>query len=254
MTLSVETDEGYELEGLTVKDKKGKEVALEEKEGKFIFSMPASNVEVTAAFRKLPKEEPNEDITPPPKEEPDPIVLPFTDVPEKAWYYEAVAEVYGRGIMTGLSETQFGPEAPASRGMVVTMLYRMEGEPAVRGGTRFTDVPERKYYAPAVAWATEVGLVNGYGDNTFRPNEGITREQLVSILYRYGKWKGQDVSQREDLSGFFDVGRISPYARESMAWAKAAGLLNGTDWGGIDPGGAAERGQTAAILVRFWGK
>ena len=254
VTLSVETDEGYELEGLTVKDKKGKEVALEEKEGKFIFSMPASNVEVTAAFRKLPKEEPKEDITPPPKEEPDPIVLPFTDVPEKAWYYEAVAEVYGRGIMTGLSETQFGPEAPASRGMVVTMLYRMEGEPAVRGGTRFTDVPERKYYAPAVAWATEVGLVNGYGDNTFRPNEGITREQLVSILYRYGKWKGQDVSQREDLSGFFDVGRISPYARESMAWAKAAGLLNGTDWGGIDPGGAAERGQTAAILVRFWGK
>ena len=169
---------------VVAKDKKGKEVALEEKEGKFIFSMPASNVEVIALFRELPKEEPKEDITPPPKEEPDPIVLPFTDVPEKAWYYEAVAEVYGRGIMTGLSETRFGPEAPASRGMVVTMLYRMEGEPAVRGGTRFTDVPERKYYAPAVAWATEVGLVNGYGDNTFRPNEGITREQLVSILYR----------------------------------------------------------------------
>ena len=76
----------------------------------------------------------------------------------------------------------------------------------------------------------------------------------MSILYRYGKWKGQDMTQREDLSGFFDVGRISPYARESMAWAKAAGLLNGTDWGGIDPGGAAERGQTAVILVRFWGK
>ena len=251
ITLSVEAEDGYEMEELKVRDKKGKEITLKEKEGKYTFSMPASDVEVIALFRELPKEELKEEPTPPPEKEPDPIVLPFTDVPEKAWYYDAVAEVYSRGIMTGLSETQFGPELPTSRGMVVTMLYRMEGQPAAQCSTRFTDVPEKQYYAPAVAWATEKGLVNGYGDNTFRPNAGITREQLVTILYRYAEQKGQDVAQRADLSGFFDASRISPYARESMSWAKAAGLLNGADWGGIDPGGAASRGQISVILTRF---
>lgn len=246
VTLTAEAEEGYELAEIGARDKKGKEIALEEKEGRYTFTMPATHVEVTALFREKPKEE-----TPPPEEEEKPVVFPFTDVSESAWYYDAVREIYSRGIMTGLSETLFGPELPTSRGMVVTMLYRMEGEPAVRGGTRFTDVPEKQYYAPAVAWATEAGLVNGYGDNTFRPDEGITREQLVTILYRYGERKGYDMMLRADLSGFFDMGRISPYARESMSWAKAAGLLNGADWGGIDPGGAASRGQIAAILGRF---
>ena len=246
VTLTVEAEEGYELEEIQATDKRGKEITLEEKEGKYIFTMPASHVEVTALFREKPKEE-----TPPPKEEPEPVALPFTDVTEKAWYYDAVTEIYSRGIMTGLSGTRFAPELPASRGMVVTMLYRMEGEPGAPTGKKFTDVSPKQYYAPAVAWATEVGLIQGYGDGTFRPDESITREQLVTILYRYGERKGYDMTRRADLSGFFDVGQISPYARESMSWAKAAGLLNGADWGGIDPKGRAERGQIAAILGRF---
>lgn len=247
VTLTVEAEEGYELEELQATDKRGKEITLEEKEGKYSFTMPASHVKVTVLFREKPKEE----VPPPPKEEPEPVALPFTDVTEKAWYYDAVTEIYSRGIMTGLSGTRFAPELPASRGMVVTMLYRMEGEPAVSAEGRFTDVPEKQYYAPAVAWATEAGLIQGYGDGTFRPDESITREQLVTILYRYGERRGYDMTRRADLSGFFDVGQISPYARESMSWAKAAGLLNGADWGGIDPGGMAGRGQIAAILGRF---
>jgi M6 family metalloprotease-like protein len=250
VTLTVEAEEGYELEEIQATDKRGKEIALEEKEGKYSFAMPASHVKVTVLFREKPKEE----VPPPPKEEPEPVALPFTDVTEKAWYYDAVREIYSRGIMTGLSGTRFAPELPASRGMVVTMLYRMEGEPAVSAEGRFTDVPEKQYYAPAVAWATEAGLIQGYGDGTFRPDESITREQLVTILYRYGERRGYDMTRRADLSGFFDVGQISPYARESMSWAKAAGLLNGADWGGIDPKGRAERGQIAAILGRFLGR
>lgn len=253
VTLTVESTEGYELEEITVKDKKGNELTLEKMAGKYVFSMPGSNVEVTAAFRKVPVEE-IPPSPPPKKEEPQPRKpeLPFTDVPEKAWYYDAVAEVYDRDIMTGLSETRFAPELPASRGMVVTMLYRMEGEPPIRGKTAFTDISGKEYYAQAVAWATVQGLVNGYGDGTFRPNEEISREQLVTILYRYAERKGYDMTRRADLSGFFDVGQISPYAREAMSWAKAAGLVNGTDWGGIDPRGAAGRGQIAAILVRLY--
>jgi M6 family metalloprotease-like protein len=245
VTLSVETDPDYELEQVMVRDKNGKEVTLAEgKEGRYTFIMPAADVEVSVSFR----EKPGKVIQ---GEPPEPVKLPFADVAETAWYYEAVRAVYEQGIMTGMSETQFAPEAPTSRGMVVTMLYRMEGEPVTALTTEFTDVPSTKYYAYAVSWAAENGIVTGYGDGTFRPDASITREQMAAILYRYAEGKGWDTTQRSDLFPFIDWKQITPYARSAMSWAKATGLLNGTDWGGIDPGGMAGRGQIAVILNRF---
>lgn len=253
VTLTVEPDPEHEPERITVKDKNGKDVALTEgKDGRYTFTMPGSDVEVAVSFKEIVSEPPVEVVPEPPVEvTPEPVKLPFTDVAETAWYYEAVQAVYKQGIMTGMTETLFEPELPTSRGMVVTMLYRMEGEPSTKAKETFTDVPVGRYYADAVAWCVENGIVTGYGDGTFRPDTRITREQLVTILYRYWAKKGYDVTERADLSGFFDEDRITGYAREAMEWANAVGLLHGADGGGIDPGGAATRGQVAAVLERL---
>lgn len=152
--------------------------------------------------------------------------------------------------MTGVTETLFQPEAPASRGMVVTILHRMDEQPAA-GDSGFSDVPADAYYAGAVAWAVEAGITKGCGDDTFRPDDPVTREELVVILYRYLDQKGRDMTARADLSGFTDTEKISAYAKESMSWARASGLISGTDWGGLHPGGRATRAETAAMLLRL---
>lgn len=247
VTLTVRAQEGYTLEEVEVKDGKGKEVTLtRESGGKYTFTMPGSKVTVTARFAKKPKEEKPPEVKPGELEKP---TLPFSDVKEGAWYYDAVAEVYGKGLMMGLKETEFSPETPASRGMVAYALYRQEGEPAA-GNSSYSDVPDGKDYTQAVAWAMANGIVKGYGDGTFRPDRAVTREELAAILYRYGEYKGKDMVARADLSGFTDAGQISGYAREPLAWAKAKGFINGTDWGGIHPGGYATRAEAAAILMR----
>lgn len=260
VTLTVEPESGYELEQMTAKGKNGKALSMTKvEEGRYTFTMPASNVEVTVSFKEILREPPVEivpeppveEITPPPEEGPEPVTLPFTDVSEKSWYYAAVAEVYRKGVMTGLSKTQFAPEAPASRGMVVTILWRMAGEPSAQTGMTFDDVPDSRYYAPAVAWAVENGIVTGYGDRSFRPDNTVTREELAVLLYRYGGRTGWDMEAKADLSGFKDRAQISRYARDAMAWAKASGLISGTDWGGLHPGGRASRAEVAAVLERI---
>ena len=255
--LNIEAVDGYLLETLTVKDRKGNALSLTRGGGdSYTFIMPASKVTVEAAFAPKPveTEKPQE---PKPVEterptEPEKPVLPFADVKENTWYYDAVAEAYRRGLMTGISETQFEPEAPASRGMMVTILYRMEGEP-VTGDNGFTDVSEDSYYAEAVAWAVEKGIVKGRGDGTFHPDDPITREELATFLYRYASCKGRDMTQRAELSGYVDAEQVSGYAYEPLSWAKAVGLISGTDWGGLHPGGRATRAEIAAVFLRYYG-
>ena len=175
--------------------------------------------------------------------------MAFTDVKTGDWFYDAVAYVCSAGMMNGTSTTLFSPQGTTTRGMIVTILYRYEGAPAV-GAPGFQDVPAGQYYTDAVAWASASGVVGGYGGGLFGPNDPITREQMAAILYRYAQYKGLDVSGRADLSGYTDAGRISAYAREPMAWANRTGLITGIG-SELQPGGSAIRAQAATILMRF---
>lgn len=174
----------------------------------------------------------------------------FADVRSDAWYRDAIQYVSDKGMMTGVDSNTFSPETTCTRGTVVTMLYRLDGEPAV-AGSRFSDVPQGAWYAKGAAWAAANGIVNGFEDGTFRPESPVTREQLAAILYRYAAKKGYDVTSRAGLTGFSDAGNISTYAVDAMGWAKAAGIITGTDWGGVDPTGTAIRAEIAAMLMRF---
>ena len=176
--------------------------------------------------------------------------LPFLDIAPGAWCYDAVRYVYETGLMNGTSATTFTPNASTTRGMIVAILYRLEGSPDA-GQSGFSDVDPSAYYASAVAWASANGIVNGYEDNTFRPGNRITREQLAAFLYRYVRYKGGDVSDRADLSGYADAGQIASYALEPLQWANARGLVNGTSPTTLTPGGSATRAQAAVILTRL---
>lgn len=188
--------------------------------------------------------------TPTPDPDPAPVVLPFTDVKAGDWFYDGVRFVYGEGIMNGMTSTTFGPSVSVTRGMVVTMLWRMENEPQAQTGAAFADVKEGAYYAEAVAWAARQGVVNGISQTTFAPDQEVTREQLATILYRYSQSKGYDLSARGDLSGFGDGAQVSSYAETALQWAVGAGLLQGMD-GQLDPAGSTTRGQLATVFQRF---
>ena len=135
--------------------------------------------------------------------------------------------------------------------MVVTILWRLEGEPVVDGAPPFTDVAEGEWYAQAVRWAAGAGIVNGTGDTTYSPNDPVTREQFAAILYRYAAYKGYDVTGRADLSAFTDAGAVAGWAADAMEWSVAAGLINGVDDGILAPQDGAIRAQAAAMLQRF---
>lgn len=176
--------------------------------------------------------------------------LPFLDIAPGAWCYDAVRYVYEAGLMNGTSATTFTPNASTTRGMIVAILYRLEGSPDA-GRSGFSDVDPSAYYASAVSWASANGIVNGYEDNTFRPGNRITREQLAAFLYRYVRYKGGDVSDRANLSGYADARQIASYALEPLQWANARGLVNGTSPTTLTPGGSATRAQAAVILTRL---
>ena len=171
----------------------------------------------------------------------------FIDIAPDAWYKDAVQYAYDNGLMTGVSDTEFAPEATTTRAMIVSILARLEGvERAEAAG--FADVND-EWYATAVNWAANVGVVNDYEDNTFRPNQPITREQLAAILMNYASYKGEDVSNRADLTTYTD--QPSTWATEAMSWAVAEGLISGVTADTLQPQGAATRAQVAAILQRF---
>ena len=172
----------------------------------------------------------------------------FIDVAPNAWYKDAVQYAYDNGLMTGVSDTEFAPEATTTRAMIVSILARLEGvESAEAAG--FADVDDNDWYATAVNWAANVGVVNGYEDNTFRPNTAITREQLAAILMNYSAYKGEDVSARADLTSYTD--QPSAWATETMQWAVAEGLISGVTNDQLQPQSSATRAQVAAILQRL---
>ena len=178
--------------------------------------------------------------------------LPFIDVRGDDWFYDDVAYVYENGLMNGTSETTFSPYISTTRGMIVTILYRMEGKPAVFEACPFTDVKAGAYYERAIVWAAENGIVKGYGNGCFGPDDQITREQMAAILYRYAKNRGLDVSVGENTNilSYDDALDISEYAVPAMQWACGAQIIHGAD-GRLTPGAKATRAQVAAILHRF---
>lgn len=175
---------------------------------------------------------------------------PFADVPDSAWYSDEVQYVYNNGLMKGLTSDHFGPDETTTRGMVVTVLHRMEGTPEA-GGAGFRDVDPVRWYAKAVLWAQENGIVTGYSDGTFRPNTPMTRQEMVTVFYRYAQYKGFDVSARAELDSFADGDSVMSYAKESMGWAVAVGLITGYTDGSIHPRDYSNRAQLAAVLMRF---
>ena len=182
---------------------------------------------------------------------PEKPALPFTDVTKGDWFYDAVQYVYDKGMMNGVDGGRFAPNATTSRAMIVTILYRLENEPAVSGKSPFTDVAAGQWYTNAVAWAAANGIVTGTTDTTFAPNGNITREQMAAILYRYASYKGLDVSRQADLSGYADANAISAYAKQAMAWANGQGLITGVTATTLRPDGNAVRAQAATILMRL---
>ena len=184
----------------------------------------------------------------------EPWVNPFRDVTESDWFYDDVRFANQNGLFNGVEKDLFAPEEPMTRGMLVTVLWRLDGETAPKTATTFTDVDANAYYADAVAWAAGSGIVNGVGGNKFDPEGNVTREQIAAILFRYASLKGVDTAARADLTAFPDAEKTSAYARDALSWAVAAELVKGTKEGStiyLDPQGSATRAQVAAILSRY---
>ena len=240
VTITVSPDDAYKLDDLSV-TAHGKEVTLTDNgDGTFSFTMPSADVKISATFAEDP------DWTEP--EEPAIDVSEiFIDVAPNAWYKDAVQYAYDNGLMTGVSANEFAPDATTTRAMIVSILARLEGVTSAEAAG-FADVND-EWYATAVNWAANVGVVNGYEDNTFRPNTAITREQLAAILMNYATYKGEEVSARADLTTYTD--QPSAWATETMSWAVAEGLISGVTADQLQPQGNATRAQVAAILQRF---
>ena len=235
VTLTPTPEEGYEVGTVTVTDRFGEAVEVTENaDGTYTFTMPNGQVSVEVTFVESQAEP-----------------LPFTDVNESDWFHDAVQYVYDNGLMDGVGDSQFAPNVTTTRAQLVTILYRLAGEPAVSGDMAFTDVESGLWYSNAVAWAAANGIVNGISETEFAPSGDLTREQLATVLYRYAEGMGYDVSAQADLSGFPDAGDIQSYATQALSWAVAEGLLQGFEDDSLQPQSTATRAQIATILMRF---
>lgn len=236
ITITLSPDKGYKLDKLTVTDGSGKTVSnVKKSDTVYTFTMPASAVNVSVSYVKA-TETPSE--------------TKFNDVSANDWFASAVDYVTGKGMMNGTADNTFSPKANTTRGMVVTVLYRLENQPSTSAAS-FTDVASGAYYANAVAWANANGIVSGYGSGKFGPNDKVTREQLAAILYRYAQYKKYDVSGANSLDGYTDVQSVSSYAVPALQWANAAGVVTGKSGSKLDPKGNATRAEVAAMLMRF---
>lgn len=243
VTVTARPDEGYTLKKLTVTDSRGKALDLTgQSDGTYTFTMPAGGVTVKAVFAPVQAEEP----------QPEPEDLPFADVPEDAWYADAVAYVYEQGLMTGTGDTTFAPDVTTSRSMIAAILWRQAGSPAANDAVDFSDVAQGQWYSEAVRWAASEGIVGGYGDGAFGTDDPITREQLAVMLYRFAQHQGYDVSVGEDTNilSYTDAQEISEYAVPALQWACGAGILQG-DGAALSPQGQTTRAEAAAMLMRF---
>lgn len=236
IAITLSPDKGYKLDKLTVIDGSGKTVSTVKKSDTvYTFTMPASAVKVGVSYVKATE---------------TPSKTKFNDVSANDWFASAVDYVTGKGMMNGTADNTFSPKANTTRGMVVTVLYRLENQPSTSAAS-FTDVASGAYYANAVAWANANGIVSGYGSGKFGPNDKVTREQLAAILYRYAQYKKYDVSGAKSLDGYTDAQSVSSYAVPALQWANAAGIVTGKSGSKLDPKGNATRAEVAAMLMRF---
>ena len=236
VTITVDPDKGYVLETLTVLDKNGKEVDLTKKaDNKYTFKMPSGKVTVEASFAKTSSSP----------------VDSFLDVNTGAWYYDAVKYAVENGLMSGTGTYTFEPNTTLSRGMIAQMLYALEGKPSVSSANNFTDVSSSDWYDKAASWAQSKGIITGYEDGRFGPNDPLTREQLALILYNYAKSEGHSTSTKADLSKFADDTSTSPWAQQAMSWAVGEGLLSGRGVNMLYPTGTATRAEVAQIMMNF---
>lgn len=238
ITITLSPDKGYKLDKLTVTDGSGKTVSTVKKSDTvYTFTMPASAVKVGVSYVKATE---------------TPSKTKFNDVSANDWFASAVDYVTGKGMMNGTADNTFSPKANTTRGMIVTVLYRLENQPSTSAAS-FTDVASGAYYANAVAWANANGIVSGYGSGKFGPNDKVTREQLAAILYRYAQYKKYDVSVGEDTNilSYDDAQSISSYAIPAIQWACGAGVVTGKSGSKLDPKGNATRAEVAAMLMRF---
>ena len=239
VTITAVPDEGFTLETLFVTDKNGNKIDLTKKtETSYTFKMPASKVTVSATFTEIVVE-------------PEPVVLPFEDISQSAWYYGAVEYVYSNNMMQGTSATTFSPEVEMSRGMIATVLYRLANIPTLTGSTPFSDVGGNEWYTDAIQWAAANNIMSGYGNNRFGPMDNVTREQLAVILYNYTTSEGISVEAAGDLSVFHDAEDTSDWAEEAISWAVGVGLLSGKGNGILDPTGTATRAEVAQMLMNY---
>ena len=178
---------------------------------------------------------------------------PYSDVSENDWFFEAVRFMDEKGLINGTGGGLFSPHEKFSRAMAVTLLFRLRGEPETAQPSRFDDVPENEWYFKAVSWATERGIVKGYGDGTFRPDDLMTREELATLLFGYARSEGRALTFTGDLSAFPDAQDISDWALTAVKWAVSAGIVEGRDDGCLDPGGTAERCEAVVMLSRYLG-
>ena len=236
VTITVKPNDGYELDTLVVTDKNGNTVKLTDKgNGKYTFTMPGSQVTVNASFAK--------DSSSP--------VDSFLDVNTGAWYYDAVKYAVENGLMSGTGTYTFEPNTTLSRGMIAQMLYALEGKPSISSANNFTDVSSSDWYDKAASWAQSKGIITGYEDGRFGPNDPLTREQLALILYNYAKSEGYGTSAKADLSKFADGTSTSPWAQQAMSWAVGEGLLSGRGVNMLYPTGTATRAEVAQIMMNF---
>ncbi len=231
VTITTQPAPGYELESLTVLDSRGSEIALTDQgDGKYTFTMPSRKVTVQASFAPVP--------------------LPFEDVPPGVWYEEAVRYAYTHNIMEGMSATTFVPGKSLTRAEAVQVLYNLEGQPTVSESTTFPDLVY-EWYKPAISWAESTGVVDGYEDGTFHPDQPVTRQEFAQMMYNYGAYKDYDLSAQGDLSSFPDGDQVQKWALPAMSWANGNQLINGHDDGTLEPAGTTTRAQAASILMRF---
>ena len=235
VTITPQPEKDYEVDEVIVTDKDGDQVKVTDNgDGTWSFIQPSGKVTIEVTFQEI-----------------GPEPLPFTDVPSDAWYIDGVRYVYTHHIMNGTSPTTFSPSTPVSRGMIVQVLYNLAGQPEVEGRHDFSDVPAGYWSEKAIIWAVQNGVVSGYGDGTFGPDDTLTREQLAVVLFNYANAMGYDTTARRDLSGFADVTQAQNWSRTALEWAYAEHLITGTSDTTMSPIGRSSRAQIAVIMMRF---
>lgn len=259
ITLTITPDKGYVVDKIEIVDLEGDKIEakkVEDEDNEYTFRMANCDVTVTVTFKEEGKTEDKEETneteeTDKTEETTTPETVAFSDVSESDWFYKGVSYVVENGMMNGMGDDLFAPNAPLTREMLAVVLYNMEKQPESTGVNPFADVKADMWYTDAIVWANANGIVAGYDDSTFGLGDSITREQLATILYRYAQLKGYDVTEKADLTGYTDSESISDYAVEAMQWANANGIVNGMTETTLAPQGTATRAQVATMLMNF---